>query len=280
MIVLIWNIKVGDNMLVKKNKKTSKVFIVIVFIIIFYYMLRVMTLVSSNNNSWNLEFFTIALNELYKITTPLEITKTNLLTSFGVSFFILMVYETYHMQSKKNIQENTYGSAEWGNSKDIENKKDKVFENNMILTQTELISKNMKISKMNRHVILIGRPGTGKSRYYFKPNILSANGSIIVTDPKGELLRDCGYSLKKKGYTIKVLNLDEKSNSNHYNPFIYVKETKTFDEVLEDKRQQVQEDDVMTLINTLMANTKSENIESTSGDPFWGATCCSLKRTA
>lgn len=269
MIVLIWNIKVGDNMLVKKNKKTSKVFIVIVFIIIFYYMLRVMTLVSSNNNSWNLEFFTIALNELYKITTPLEITKTNLLTSFGVSFFILMVYETYHMQSKKNIQENTYGSAEWGNSKDIENKKDKVFENNMILTQTELISKNMKISKMNRHVILIGRPGTGKSRYYFKPNILSANGSIIVTDPKGELLRDCGYSLKKKGYTIKVLNLDEKSNSNHYNPFIYVKETKTFDEVLEDKRQQVQEDDVMTLINTLMANTKSENIESTSGDPFW-----------
>ena len=173
-----------------------------------------------------------------------------------------MVYETYHMQSKKNIQENTYGSAEWGNSKDIENKKDKVFENNMILTQTELISKNMKISKMNRHVILIGRPGTGKSRYYFKPNILSANGSIIVTDPKGELLRDCGYSLKKKGYTIKVLNLDEKSNSNHYNPFIYVKETKTFDEVLEDKRQQVQEDDVMTLINTLMANTKSENIES------------------
>ena len=137
----------------------------------------------------------------------------------------------------------------------------------MILTETELISKNMKVSGMNRHVILLGRPGTGKSRYYFKPNILSAKGSIIVTDPKGELLRDCGYSLKAKGYTIKVLNLDEKSQSNHYNPFIYVKEAKKFDDILgyaDEEKHQIQEDDVMTLINTLMLNTKSENIENTS----------------
>ena len=122
----------------------------------------------------------------------------------------------------------------------------------------------------------------GKSRYYFKPNILSANGTIIVTDPKAELLRDCGYSLKKKGYTIKVLNLDEKSHSNHYNPFIYVKEARNFNDILgyDGSKNQIQEDDVMSLINTIMANTKSENIQNTSGDPFWGATCCSLKRTA
>lgn len=106
----------------------------------------------------------------------------------------------------------------------------------------------------------------GKSRYYFKPNILNANGTIIVTDPKGELLRDCGYSLKKKGYDIKVLNLDEKSNSNHYNPFRYIKEVKLNST---EEKLEIQEDDVMSLINTLMANTKSENIESTSGDPFW-----------
>lgn len=109
----------------------------------------------------------------------------------------------------------------------------------------------------------------GKSRYYFKPNILNATGTIIVTDPKGELLRDCGHSLKKKGYTIKVLNLDEKLASNQYNPFKYIKELKTFDNILEKENYQIQEDDVMTLINTLIANTKSENIESTSGDPFW-----------
>ena len=79
------------------------------------------------------------------------------------------------------------------------------------------------------------------------------------------------YSLKQKGHTIKVLNLDDRSTSNHYNPLIYIKELKTFDEVLENTtpHHQIQEDDVMTLINTLMANTKSENIENTSGDPFW-----------
>ena len=270
-------------MLVKRDKKTSIIFLFTIFIIIFYYMLRVTTLVSANDGIWDFEFFSIALNELYKLNTPLDIQGKNLAISSGVSFFIFMVYETYRLQNKRNVQENTYGSAEWKNPKDIANKRDKNFENNMILTQTELISKNMKTSGMNRHVILLGRPGTGKSRYYFKPNILSANGSIIVTDPKGELLRDCGYSLKKKGYTIKVLNLDDKTASNHYNPLIYVKELKSFEDVLNDNdnpHHKIQEDDVMTLINTLMANTKSENIESTSGDPFWGATCCSLKRTA
>jgi len=172
-------------MLVKRNKKSSKVVFVIVFVIIFYYMLRVMTLVSTNGGNWSLDYFTIALNELYKINTPVDLSRNNILASAGVSFFILMIYETYKMQNKKNIQENTYGSAEWRTPNDIKNKRDKKFENNMILTQTELISKNMKISRMNRHVVLIGRPGSGKSRYYFKPNILSANGTIIVTDPKG-----------------------------------------------------------------------------------------------
>lgn len=108
----------------------------------------------------------------------------------------------------------------------------------------------------------------GKSRYYFKPNILNATGSIIVTDPKAELLRDCGFSLKQKGYTIKVLNLDEKACSNSYNPFMYVKEV--HNEINNSSNiTQIQEDDVMTLINTLMANTKVEGIDSTTGDPFW-----------
>lgn len=123
-------------------------------------MLRVMTLVDANNGTWNLEFFTIALNELYKINTPIAFTSKNLVTAMGVSFFVFMIYETYRIQNKKNIQENTYGSAEWRNPKDIANKRDKNFENNIILTQTELISKNMKTSGMNRHVILLGRPGT------------------------------------------------------------------------------------------------------------------------
>lgn len=123
-------------------------------------MLRVMTLVDANDGNWDLEFFTIALNNLYKINTPIAFTSRNLVNAMGVSFFVFMIYETYRMQNKKNIQENTYGSAEWRNSKDIATKRDKNFENNIILTQTELISKNMKTSGMNRHIILLGRPGT------------------------------------------------------------------------------------------------------------------------
>ena len=147
-------------MLLKKNKKPPYLFLFITFVIIFYYMLRVTTLVNSNNGIWDLEFFNIALNNIYKLNTPIDITSKNLAISAGVSFFMLMIYETYRMQNKRNVQENTYGSAEWRTSKDIENKRDKVFENNMILSQTEFISKNMKKSGMNRHVILLGRPGT------------------------------------------------------------------------------------------------------------------------
>ena len=125
-------------------------------------MLRVTTLVEQNNGIWSLEILTISLNDLYKISTPLMLSGKNLAISVGVVFFCFMVYETYRMQNKKNIQENSYGSAEWCSPKDIKNKRDKIFENNMILTQTELISKNMKISGMNRHVVLLGRPGTRK----------------------------------------------------------------------------------------------------------------------
>lgn len=147
-------------MLVNKNKKPPYLLLFIAFIVVFYYMLRVTTLVNSNNGIWDLEFFNIALSEIYKLNTSVDITSKNLAISAGVSFFMLMIYETYRMQNKRNMQENTYGSAEWRTSKDIENKRDKVFENNMILSQTEFISKNMKKSGMNRHVILLGRPGT------------------------------------------------------------------------------------------------------------------------
>ena len=142
-------------MLIKKNKKTSFLILVIIFIIVFYYMLRVTTLVDNNNGIWELKLFTNAINSIYKISTPINISTKNVLISAGVSFFVIMIYETYRSQNKKNVQENTYGSAEWNNSKILSKKRDPVFENNMILTQTELVSKNMKKSKMNRHVMLI-----------------------------------------------------------------------------------------------------------------------------
>ena len=130
-------------------------------------MMRVTTLVNDNGGNWSLESFSVVLNELYKINTPLNMQGKNIAISLGVSFFAFMVYETYKLQNKRNVQENTYGSAEWKNSRDIIKKRDKNFENNMILTQTELISRNMKISGMNRHVILLGRPGTRKIQILF-----------------------------------------------------------------------------------------------------------------
>lgn len=151
-------------MLVKRNKKTSYILIILIFVIIFYYMLRVTTLVDDNNGIWNIECFETAFNELYKLNTQIDFTRKNLIISIGVSFFVFMIYETYRMQNKKNIQENTYGSAEWKSPKDIITKRDKNFENNMILTENELVSKNMKISEMNRHVILIGRPRNSVNR--------------------------------------------------------------------------------------------------------------------
>ena len=154
-------------MLVKRKQKKSYLVIILSLFVVFYYMLRVTTLVDLNGDMWKLEYFTIALNELYKIGTPLALTSKNLVTALGVSFFVLMVYETYRMQNKKNIQENTYGSAEWKTSKDIEKKRDKTFENNIILTESEFVSKNMKISGMNRHVVLLGRPGTRKIKILF-----------------------------------------------------------------------------------------------------------------
>ena len=111
-------------MLVKRNKRNSKIVFTIVFVIIFYYMLRVTTLVSNNGGNWSLDYFTIALNELYRISTPIDISRNNILVSIGVSFFVFMVYETYRLQNKRNIQENTYGSAEWKTPKDIIKKRD------------------------------------------------------------------------------------------------------------------------------------------------------------
>lgn len=139
----------------------------------------------------------------------------------------------------------------------------------------------------NRNVILLGRPGTGKSRYFFKPNLLNAEGTIIATDPKGELLRDCGYALKQKGYDIKVLDLTAMWRSNKYNPLKYIKKVpieslspaqiKRLKAQGKDPNKQLAEEDVMSLINVIMKNTKGD-IDQTSGDPFWGATRSALKR--
>ena len=267
-------------MIVKREHKINYVLIFLIVLIASYFTLRVCTLVEQNGGDFKIDYLNEALNTIYKFNTPLIINTQTVGISIFVGFMTFVIIFNYQLSIKKNIQENTYGSSDWETPDTIKKFRDPVFENNQIFTSTELFSKNMRISKRNRNVTLIGRPGTGKSRSYFKPNILSANGeSLIITDPKGELLRDCGMSLVNNGYDIKVLNLVDKSQSDNFNPLMYIrripKEYKEIDmnnglSISEEiQKERIQEDDVMTLINVLMQNTKSDTIESNTGDPFW-----------
>ena len=130
-------------------------------------------------------------------------------------------------------------------------------DNNIILTQEVRMSLNTRQHRENLNVIVIGGSGSGKSRFYVKPNLMQLNTSYVVTDPKGELLRSCGRLMKKAGYEIRVFNLIDMAHSNNYNPFNYIY----------DKDGNVNKTYVMKMVNCLMKNTKQEG--SSGGDQFW-----------
>ena len=194
----------------------------------------------------------------------------------GASAFRLAVYFK-GKNAKKFRQGEEYGSARWGTAKDIEPFIDPVFENNVLLTQTERLTMNSRPKHpkyaRNKNVIVIGGSGSGKTRFYVKPNLMqmSPNVSYVVTDPKGTILVECGKMLKKgspkmkdgkpvrdsKGnvvyepYKIKVLNTINFKKSMHYNPFMYIRSEK----------------DILKLVNTIIANTKGEGEKSS--EDFW-----------
>ncbi len=159
--------------------------------------------------------------------------------------------------AKKFRQGEEYGSARWGNEKDIEPFIDPVFENNIILTQTERLTMNSrpKLPKYarNKNVIVIGGSGSGKTRFYVKPNLMQMpdNVSYVVTDPKGTIIVECGTMLVRHGYRIKVLNTINFKKSMQYNPFHYIRSEK----------------DILKLVNTIIANTKGEGEKAT--EDFW-----------
>lgn len=130
-------------------------------------------------------------------------------------------------------------------------------DNNILLTQEVRMSLNTRQHRENLNVLVIGGSGSGKSRFYVKPNIMQLNTSYVVTDPKGELLRSCGRLLKKAGYEIRVFNLIDMSHSNNYNPFNYIY----------DKDGNISKTYVMKMVNCLMKNTKQEG--ASDGDQFW-----------
>ena len=147
-----------------------------------------------------------------------------------------------------------YGSARWGTPKDIESFMAPKFADNIILTKTERLMMSNRPpdpkNARNKNVLVVGGSGSGKTRFWLKPNLLQCHSSYVVTDPKGSIVVECGNALLKNGYKLKILNTINFSKSMHYNPFAYVHSEK----------------DILKLVTTLMTNTKGEG---SGGDPFW-----------
>lgn len=216
--------------------------------------------------------------------------KITLMVAFALGIYALMKYTSKKRLHRKGVE---HGSARWANVKEEQFLRDKddmkkhkndwlkrlpsfiqsplrkllkaplpeivpfQTDNNILLTQEVRMSLNTRQHRENLNVLVIGGSGSGKSRFYVKPNLMQLNTSYVVTDPKGELLRSCGKLLKKAGYEIRVFNLIDMSHSNNYNPFRYVY----------DRDGNVNKSYVLKMVNCLMKNTKQEG--SSGGEQFW-----------
>ena len=172
----------------------------------------------------------------------------------GAVIIRLIVY-VKGKNAKKYRKGAEYGSARWGNAEDIKPYIDPDFQNNIILTQTERLTMNSRPKQpkyaRNKNVVVIGGSGSGKTRFFVKPNLMQLHSSYVLTDPKGTVLIECGKLLQRAGYRIKVLNTINFKKSMHYNPFVYIRSEK----------------DILKLVNTLIANTKGEGEKS--AEDFW-----------
>lgn len=171
----------------------------------------------------------------------------------GIGAKVIVYYRAKNAKKYRHGIE--YGSARWGTKKDIAPYIDPEFEKNVILTETEFLTmssrpKNPKHAR-NKNILVVGGSGSGKTRFFVKPNLMQMHTSYVVTDPKGTVLVECGKLLKRNGYEIKVLNTINFKKSMHYNPFAYIRSEK----------------DILKLVNTIIVNTRGEGQQST--EDFW-----------
>ena len=179
----------------------------------------------------------------------------DILTGIVAAAIIKFIIYTKGKNAKKFRQGREYGSARWGNKKDIEPYMDEKFQNNILLTQTERLTMNGRPANpkyaRNKNVLVIGGSGSGKTRFYVKPNLMQMHSSYCVTDPKGTIVLECGKMLEDNGYEIKILNTINFKKSMKYNPFAYIRSEK----------------DILKLVQTVIANTKGEGEKA--GEDFW-----------
>ena len=179
---------------------------------------------------------------------------TDLLVGATIGGILRLAVYIKGKNAKKFRHNQEYGSARWGTREDIEPYMDPVFENNVILSQTERLTMNSRPTNLkyarNKNTLVVGGSGSGKTRFFIKPNILQMRTSLVVTDPKGTLVCETGAALLKNRYRLKIFNTINFKKSMHYNPFAYIHDEK----------------DILKLVTTLIANTKGEG---KSGDEFW-----------
>ena len=200
-----------------------------------------------------LGFLTQGLGEAFSTPLP-SFHPADLLVGVLIAGIIRLVVYVKGKNAKKFRKNMEYGSARWGTAEDIAPYADPKFENNVILTQTErlMMSNRPKDPKTarNKNVMIIGGSGSGKTRFWLKPNLMQCHSSYVVTDPKGSIAVECGRLMLRNGYKVKIFNSINFKKSMHYNPFAYIHSEK----------------DILKLVTTLIANTKGDG---KSGDDFW-----------
>ena len=179
---------------------------------------------------------------------------TDLLAGIVIAVILRIIVYVKGKNARKFRKNMEYGSARWGNHDDIAPFEDPVFENNVILTQTErlMMSNRPKDPRnaRNKNVLVVGGSGSGKTRFFIKPNLMQLHSSYVVTDPKGSIAVECGKLMLRNGYKVKIFNSINFKKSHHYNPFAYIHSEK----------------DILKLVTTLITNTKGDG---KSGDDFW-----------
>ncbi len=232
----------------------DKLIIILPYILCMFFVSRVAELYRMCRG--NLYMFLRYLSYIYKVFPP-HFAIQDLLVGTPVGFFIVYAARWTTKMHKKNVRfGEEYGSARWGTDKDIKPFIDEDPFNNIILSQTEMLSMKARMPEFNRnrnkHVIVYGGSGAGKTYGFVKPNLYQLHSSYVLTDPKGTLLPETGNLFEKKGYNIYVLDTIDMKNSMHYNPFAYIKVPK----------------DILTFANTLYTNLKPPDA-GTPPDPFF-----------
>ncbi|HGI3164700.1 TPA: VirD4-like conjugal transfer protein, CD1115 family [Streptococcus agalactiae] len=197
----------------------------------------------------------VGISDIGTLSYIPSINPRDLLVGISVAALVKLIVYSKGKNKKKYRQGKEYGSARWGESKDIAPYIDPKFENNVLITNTERLTmnsrpKNPKYAR-NKNVLVIGGSGSGKTRFYVKPNLMQMHSSYVVTDPKGTLVLECGKMLYENGYDIKILNTINFKKSMKYNPFAYLRSEK----------------DILKLVQTIIANTKGDGEKA--GEDFW-----------